>query len=348
MPKELIAVAPRQPELREYEDPPLKPGQVRIKSLLSAEKHGTTLPIYRGTSPVSEKVYDSKLGLFFPKKEATRGWTAKFPMPLGNMTVGIITEVGEGVENLKVGDRVFGHLPIRETHTVDAQAVHPAPPGISDEALVCVDPAMVALMGVREGNVRLGDKVAVFGAGAIGLMAVQMAKLSGAVFVAVVEPIPIRRELALHYGADLAIDPTREDPGVCIRKATGDKGVDVAIETSGAYPALHQAIRATAYGGTIVPVSFYSGEAKGLHLGEEWHFNRQVMVSGARVESEPYRDHPRWNRKRVEEVVLELFRSGKLTVEGILKPVVPIEQAVEAYRLIDEHPEESIKLGVTY
>jgi len=347
MPRELIAVAPRQPELREYEDSPLKPGQVRIKSMLSAEKHGTTLPIYRGTSPVSERAYDPELGLFFPKEEG-RGWTAKFPMPLGNMTVGVVIEVGEGVENLKLGDRVFGHLPIRETHTVGARAVHLAPSDVPDEALVCVDPATVALMGVREGNVRLGDRVAVFGAGAIGLMAVQMAKLSGAVFVAAVEPIPIRRELALLYGADLAIDPTQEDPGLSIREATEGKGVDMAIETSGAYPALHQAIRATAYGGIIVPVSFYSGEAKGLYLGEEWHFNRQVMVSGARVESEPYRDHPRWDRGRVEEVVLELFRSGRLKVEGMLRPIVPIDRAVEAYRLIDEHPEESVKLGVAY
>jgi len=72
------------------------------------------------------------------------------------------------------------------------------------------------------------------------------------------------------------------------------------------------------------------------------------MVSGARVESEPYRDHPRWDRRRVEETVLELFRSGKLSVQGMLRPVVPIEEAAEAYRFIDEHPEESIKLGVSY
>ena len=347
MPKELVAVAPKKPVLREYREPPLMPGQVRIRSVFSAEKHGTTLLLYRGISPVSQKEYDPELGLFFPKGEG-RGWTADFPMPLGNMTVGVVTEVGEGVEGLKVGDRVFGHLPIRETHTVEAGAVRKAPPDVSDEALVCVDPAMVALMGVREGNLRLGDRVAVFGAGAIGLMAVQMAKLSGAAFVAVVEPIPLRRELALKYGADVAVDPTREDPGLVIRRTTGWKGVDLAIETSGAYVALHQAIRATAYGGTIVPVSFYSGEARGLRLGEEWHFNRQVMVSGARVESEPYRDHPRWDRRRVEETVLELFRSGKLSVQGMLRPVVPIEEAAEAYRFIDEHPEESIKLGVSY
>jgi len=124
--------------------------------------------------------------------------------------------------------------------------------------------------------------------------------------------------------------------------------VDISLDTSGSYQALHQAIRATRYGGTVVPVSWYHGEAKGLNLGEEWHFNRHVMVSGARVESEPYRDHPLWDRERLYETVLELFRTKELTSKGMLSPVVRFGEVVEAYRTLDERPEETIKLGVTY
>jgi len=346
MPKELVAVAPHTPILREYTEPPLESNQVRVKSRLSAEKHGTTLTIYRGVSPFSEKMFDPELGVFVPKPPGKAGWGG-FPTRLGNMTVGVVTEVGDEVKDLKVGDRVYGYLPIRETHTVDEKRVKLAPSELSDEDLVCIDPAVVALMAVREGNVRVGEKVAIFGLGAIGLMAVQMAKLSGALRVIGVEPIEKRRKLAEKYGADMLLDPTSCDAGLEIKKAT-DGGVDIAIDTSGSYQALHQAIRATRYGGTIVPVSWYHGEARGLNLGEEWHFNRQVMVSGARVESEPYRDYPRWDRKRIYETVIELFRKKALISDGLLSPIVNFEDVVEAYRMLDERPWETIKLGVIY
>jgi threonine dehydrogenase-like Zn-dependent dehydrogenase len=347
MPRELVAVSPRKPVLIEYEEPPLKSGQIRIKSRFSAEKHGTTLLIYKGLSPFSDKVFDADVGLFFPK-ETRRGWTVSFPIKLGNITVGTVVEVGDNVKRFKVGDRVWGYLPIRETHTVNEGEVNPAPSELSDEEIVCIDPAAVALMAVREGHVRLGDAVAIFGLGAIGLIAVQMAKLSGALFVIGVEPIEKRRNLAELYGADVLIDPKSCDAGLKIREATGWKGVDIAIETSGSYSALHQAIRGTRYGGTIVPVSWYHGEAKGLNLGEEWHFNRQVMISGARVESEPYRDYPLWDRRRIYETVIELFRRKRLKIDGLLSPIVNFEEAAEAYKTLDEKPEETIKLGVKY
>ena len=347
MPKEVIAIAPRRLVFREYDEPPLKPNEIHMRSRLSAEKHGTTLALYRGLSPLNEKVYDSKLGLFFPK-DSGRGWTASFPMHIGNITVGIITEVGNAVTNFKVGDRVYGYLPIKETHTVVENRVYSAPPELRDEELVCIDPAAVALIAIREGNVKIGEKVAIFGLGAIGLMAVQMAKISGSTLIISVEPFEKRRKLTLRFGADIVFDPKGCDVGLEIRKVTEESGVDVSIETSGSYQALHQAVRATRYGGTIVPVSWYHGEAKGLNLGEEWHFNRHTMVSGARVESEPYRDHPRWDRKRVYETVIKLLRQKRLDVDGILDPVVKFEDVIEAYRMIDDEPEKTIKLGVKY
>lgn len=347
MPKELIAIAPRKLILREYEEKPLKANEVRIKSLISAEKHGTNLLIYRGVTPFHEKEYDEELGIFIPVKGCKKP-SAKYPVPLGNMTVGVVVEVGSKVRRVKVGDRVYGYLPIRETHTVPEDRVKLAPPELTNEELVCIDPAVVALMAIREGHVRLGDHVAIFGLGAIGLMTIQMARLSGATLVIGVEPIKRRRELAKKYGADVVLDPKTCDVGLKIKMLTNKRGVDVSIDTSGSYRALHQAIRATAYGGTVVPVSWYHGEARGLYLGEEWHFNRQVMVSGARVESEPYRDYPRWNRERVYDTVLELFKRKKLTIKGMLCPIVKFDNVIDAYRLIDERPEETVKLAVVY
>jgi len=98
----------------------------------------------------------------------------------------------------------------------------------------------------------------------------------------------------------------------------------------------------------VIPVSWYHGEARDLYLGEEFHFNRLALISGARVESEPYREHPLWDRERIYATVIELFLIKKLNVQGIIDPIVKFSQVVEAYKMIDERPWECVKLGVTY
>jgi threonine dehydrogenase-like Zn-dependent dehydrogenase len=344
MPKELVAIGPREPALLEYVERPLKEKELRIRSVFSAEKHGTALIFYRGESPFPNKYYDQERKIFVRRAEEA----SDFPFPLGNMTVGIIEETSPDVSKFKVGDRVYGYLPIRETHTVSEEQVMLAPEGVSNEELVCVDPATVALMAVREGHVRLGDRVAIFGMGAIGLLTLQMCKISGCLYIVAVDPVEKRRSLAEKFGADYVIDPASIDAGMRIRELTDGDGVDVSLEASGNYKALHEAIRAARYGGNVIPVSWYHGDARGLYLGEEFHFNRLSLISGARVESEPYREYPLWDRKRIYSTVIELFVKKKLDVQGILDPIVRFDQVVEAYRRIDEYPSESVKLGVTY
>lgn len=345
MPRELVAIAPRTPILREYEEPPLKPHQVRIKSEFSAPKHGTELGLYRGTSPFSVRRWDPQYNMFFPRETTEH---PGFPMPLGNTTVGVVIEVGSEVTQYKVGDRVFGHFPIRETHTVDARHIEGiVPEGMSPQAIVYWDPAEFALGAIRDGQVRLGERVAVFGLGAIGLMIVQMAKLSGAVLVIAVDPIEKRRTAALRHGADVALDPLQEDVGLKIKELTDKVGPDVVFEVSGSYTALHEAIRCCGMRGRIVPVAFYQGEARGLRLGEEWHMNAVTIIS-SRANTEPNREYPLWNNQRIRQVAFDLLKTGRLQVEDLVDPIVPFDQSAEAYRMIDEHPEKCIKLGVIY
>ena len=94
-------------------------------------------------------------------------------------------------------------------------------------------------------------------------------------------------------------------------------------------------------------ISYYGEDAAGLRLGDEFHVNRQQLVS-ARVESLPLRDAPAWTLERLVEVALGWLTSGRLRTEGIITPVAPFEESVQAYREIDEHPERSIKLGIRF
>ena len=371
MPRELVAVAPREPVLREYDDPPLGPAQIRIRTEFASPKPGTELVAYRN-DPVASRPYDFTLGAVMPRppEEALRN----FPVPLGNMAVGVVTEVGSDVSRFRVGDRVFGHFPIRETQTVDETRADRLPEGLSPEAAVCLDPVVMAL-AIRDGGIKLGDRVAVFGLGAIGLIAVQLARLAGASQVIAVDPLANRRELARAFGADVLLDGSERggDTGLEIRMLTGevqaehrqreerrliggyterptqtsDLGVDVAIETSGSVRALQQAIRSVRYGGTVAIVSFYGRDAAGLLLGEEFHINRLQLVS-VRAESLPMRDAPAWTLERLERLGLDWMVEGRICTDGIITPVVPFEESADAYRMIDEHPERSIKLGVRF
>ncbi len=370
MPRELVAIQPRTPVIREYDERPLEPTQIRIRTELASPKHGTELVGYRD-DPVASRPYDPAWGAVIPR-EAGAG-PAGFPRPLGNMAVGTVTEVGADVTRFTVGDRVFGHFPIRETQTVDESRADSLPEGLPAEAALCLDPVVMAL-AIRDVNIRLGDVVAVFGLGAIGLVTLQLAKLAGAHRVIAVDPLANRRELALSLGADDAIYPTAGDgdAGLAVRRLTGEPdpsiartrtsliggytevdtqagqlGVDVALETSGSTQALHQAIRATRFGGRIGMVSFYGREATGLLLGEEFHINRLELIS-VRAESLPMRDAPGWTLDRMVRVGLDWLASGRIRTEGIIDPIVPFDQSAEAYRAIDERPAESIKLGIRF
>jgi threonine dehydrogenase-like Zn-dependent dehydrogenase len=203
VPRELIATAPRTPVIQEYEEPPLGPTQIRIKTEFASPKHGTELVGYRN-DPVTNRPYDFAWGANFPRPPDVG--LQGFPRPLGNMAVGTVVEAGPEVTRFAVGDRVFGHFPIRETQTVDESGADPLPEGLSPEAAVCLDPLVMAL-AMRDAGIKLGDRVAIFGLGAIGLFAVQLAKAAGADWVVAIDPLENRRGLATKFGADVVIDP---------------------------------------------------------------------------------------------------------------------------------------------
>ena len=100
-------------------------------------------------------------------------------------------------------------------------------------------------------RIRFGDTVAIVGLGAIGLLTVRLAALSGVEQIFAVDPLPKRRQLASAYGAHHVLDPHAGDAALAVHQMTGGAGVDVSIELSGVYPALHTAIRATRYGGKV-------------------------------------------------------------------------------------------------
>lgn len=332
---------------RDFQLAELGASGVRLRVIFAAPKHGTEMHVVTG-SPFSDKRWDAELRMFLPRDPA-----AQVPAPaeraMGNMVVGVVEEVGAAVSKFKVGERVFGYGPIRAMHQADEAQLYPAD-GLSDVNAVAVDPAHVAFVAVRDGNIRIGDSVAVYGLGAIGLMAVQIARAGGARRVFAVDPIAIRRDFAKAHGADEVFDPAACDAALEIKHATAKKGVDVSIETSGNSRALHDAIRCIRQCGSIVHVPWGPKDCSHLHLDHEFHLNRPTLIASQAWSGWGCADrsYPLWDHERAYQAAIELLRSGLITGEGLIHPIVRFADAPDALLDVFRQPHKTIKLGVRF
>jgi threonine dehydrogenase-like Zn-dependent dehydrogenase len=345
MPHRLAIVGPYQVEAQPYKEPPLGAAEVRVTTELASGKHGTTFGMFDGRTFEGQR-FDQEMRLFVPAQQEDKH--ASLPQHPGTTGVGTVAEVGPGVRRWHVGDRVFGMMDVRETNVCHEDRLWPL--GEIDPLLaLCVEPAYVAFHCVRESGVRYGESVAVVGLGALGLLALRMAVQGGAEAVFAVDVLPKRRAWAAAHGAEATFDPAACDPALEIHRATDGKGVDVAIELAGAYPALNAATRCVRVGGTVCSAGFYQGEAHGLWLGREWHHNRLTMVVPHGCGwGHPPRDYPRWDSVRAYDCIVSMMRQGKLSAPGLIQPVVSLEEAPAVFRWIREEPDRVIKYAVRF
>ncbi len=362
MPIKAVFNEDHEAALVEYDERPLAPNELRIQTEYASGKHGTTMLLMDGRNRQGQR-WDADNRLYLPSAEPE-------PDPVthnqvGTSGVGAIIEIGADVRDWQIGDRVFGFMDVSETNIITVE--RPADfiwPGFAEPSpwliwelgdldpllALCFEPAYVAVNSVRESKVRFGDAVAVVGLGAIGLLTVKVAALSGAETIFAVDPLPKRRKLAQDYGAHHVIDPFAADAALEIKKLTGGAGVDVAIEISGHYAALDTAIRAARFGGTVCQAGAISGNAAELWLGREFLTNSLKMIvpqgNGA-MEYKPA-DYPLWDQFRMFDTIVSKMKQGQLTVPGLIDPLVSIEDFPDVFELIKHNPAEVVKYGIRF
>jgi len=143
----------------------------------------------------------------------------------------------------------------------------PVPDGLADEqVLMCPDIMSTGFSGAERGEVRLGDAVAIFAQGPIGLCATAGARLSGATTIIAVDQLPERLAMARRMGADHVVDFNRSDPVAEILRLTAGRGVDVAVEALGSQATFEACLRVLRPGGTLSSLGVYSADLQ-LPLG---------------------------------------------------------------------------------
>jgi threonine dehydrogenase-like Zn-dependent dehydrogenase len=262
-------------ELREVDRPTAGPGEALIRITLTTIC-GTDVHILKGEYPVRPGlvVGHEPVGRIEQLGAGVTGFS-----PGDRVVVGAITPCGQcraclsgdGAQCSHGGDRFEALGGWRFGNTINgcqaeyvvvpnAQAnLARIPDDLEDEhVLMCPDIMSTGFSAAERGRVRIGDSVAVFAQGPIGLCATAGARLSGASFVIGVDSVPKRLEMARRMGADCVIDYTQQDVVSEIKRLTGG-GVDVAIEALGQQTTFQNALRSLRPGGTLSSLGVYSG-----------------------------------------------------------------------------------------
>lgn len=260
---------------------------------------------------------------------------------LGHEFAGEISKVGSDVTRFKVGDRVIGlggtpppgkESPLRRQdqynyrlegitntrtrgyaeYTV-AKEWEPLrlPDQVSNLEGALAEPCAIVTRAVRLSNQKLGDTVAVLGAGPIGLLCLQAAKAAGATKVIVSEPSEARRAVALELGADAVVDPTSQDPVKAIIELTDGAGPHVVYECAAAKPTLHDALDMVRRKGNVMLVALAWEDVPLLPV--DWA-GKEIQLNTT-FASEPY-DF---------KVAVDLIASKKFVLEPLLSDTDTIE-----------------------
>ena len=265
-----VQYGPRDLRIEEVPEPVAGQGEIKVRIA------------YCGVCGTDPEIYEGTFGLM-----KTEGWP-KGPKIEGHEGCGTIVDVGPGCrQGYRVGQRVAMNFrascgacwycrnrmehfctdvsiatgAFAEYAVYKESCIYPLPDDLGMERAALLEPLSVVVHVVDLAEIQPGRSVAILGAGTLGLMLVQLAVRAGAAKVLVSEPVAAKRELALRFGADVAVDPTSEDVVAAGRRLTDGRGFGTVIEASGNMRAAAHALTLADKCATVVWAAVYPDEA---------------------------------------------------------------------------------------
>lgn len=319
-------IAERQVSVSEQPLPPVQAHQVRVQTSLSAISAGTELLVYRNQFPRAMAV-DASI-------DALAGAFA-YPLQYGYALVGRVVEAGAEVDPTWLGRRVFAFHPHTSEFITTPDALLPIPNEVSDADAVCLPNMETAVNLVQDGAPLLGESVAVFGQGVVGLLTTALLSRFPLGHLVTVEGLPARRATSYQAGAhqSLALD------------AMPHTRFDLIFECSGSPSALNTALGWLRHSGRVVVGSWYGDKPVTLNLGESFHRERLRIIS-SQVSTLAPELSGRWDKARRMNVAWEALRW--VQPSRWITHRYPLSDAQTAYHLLDTAPQETLQVVFEY
>jgi predicted dehydrogenase/threonine dehydrogenase-like Zn-dependent dehydrogenase len=281
--------------------------------------------------------------------------------PTGYSISGVVIAVGEGVTDFQVGDSVAaagaGFANHAEYVDVPQNLVIKTPKGMSFEDASTVTLGGIAMQGVRRSDLKLGEICVVVGAGIIGLLAIQMLILAG-VRVAVTDFDDRRLDIAKEYGAELIINPSRENVVETITNWSGGYGADAVLFTAatGSSEPLSQSFQMCKKKGKVVLVGVVGMEIKREDMyAKELDFLISTSYGPGRYDKnyeEKGLDYPysyvRWTENRNMTEYLRLIHTGAIKLDKLIDAKYPIEKVTEAFESLQAPEKKPLMVLLDY
>ena len=334
--------------------PQVAPGHVLIQTRSSLISAGTERSVVEfGQASLARKVRDNpervrqvldriKNDGLLPTLEVVFAKLDE-PMPLGYSNVGVVIEVGRGVDEFAIGDRVVNNGRHAEIVNKPVNLCAKIPPPVGDEQATFTLVSSIGLQGIRLLRPEIGEKIAVFGLGLIGLLAVQMLTGNGCDVLGI-DVDPARLALAKSFGATPVDVSAGADPVAVGMAFSAGQGVDGVLVTASAKndSIITQAARMSRKRGRIVLVGVVNMDLQRADFYEkELSFQVSCSYGPGRYDAayeEQGIDYPlpfvRWTEKRNMSTVLSLLAAGRLNVDPLITTRVPQREAARAYDLL--------------
>jgi predicted dehydrogenase len=356
-------------EIADVPPPSARPGGVVVRTVRSLVSAGTEKMVVdlaqksllgkaRARPDLVRKVIDTarKQGVMNTlRKVQTKLDT---PIPLGYSSAGVVVEVGEGVPDHRVGDRVAcggaGYANHADYAWVPRNLVARIPEGVSMEDACFATVGAIALQGVRQTEPTLGERVAVLGLGLIGQLTVQLLRANGCQVLGF-DPNPARAELARRLGAHVAVSSSLEEAAEGFSQGRGVDAVIVAASAPTAEP-LAQAGAIARLRGRVVVVGLVKMEIdRSVYYRKELDLRMSMSYGPGRYDpdfEERGFDYPiahvRWTEQRNLEAFLELIADGRLQLAPLVTHRFDIADALDAYGLISSGREPYLGVLLGY
>ncbi|MBN1145793.1 MAG: zinc-binding alcohol dehydrogenase [Anaerolineales bacterium] len=333
--RSLYFTAPYQVAVRQETLPMPGPGQALVRSLFSAISAGTESLLYRGQFPQE-----------LPVDETIPALAGDFSYPLkyGYCAAGQVTAAGPGVDPAWEGRHVFAFHPHESHFLAGMDELLPLPDGVAPEEAVFLPNMETAVNLVLDGRPLIGERVIVFGQGVVGLLTSALLARFPLDLLLSLDRLPLRRRASLDLGAHASLDP--EAPETLQElQARLPGGADLVYELSGSPAALDQAIACAGFDGRVVIGSWYGKKRASLNLGGRFHRNRIQLIS-SQVSTLAPDLSGRWDKARRFEAAWKMLK--QVRPARFITQRIPIQEAAQAYALLDQRPEEIIQVVLTY